>query len=117
VAVNRLELTSGATQQVWLEEVDFPLSVTKEVITNEDASVGVRYLVSSDLKLTFDQITKLYQKRWSIEVYHKSLKPNAGLEKSPTRTPTTQRNHLFASLCAYVELEALKIETGVGHLP
>jgi hypothetical protein len=72
-------------------------------------------LVSSDVTLSFDQQTKLYQRRWSIEVYHKSLKQNASLEKSPTRTTTTQRNHLFASLCAYVKLEALKIKTGVGH--
>lgn len=115
VAVNALELTAGATQQIWLEEVDFPLSLTKEVFTNEDGSVGVRYLVSSDLRLSFDQLTKLYQKRWSIEVYHKSLKQNASLEKSPTRTPTTQRNHLFASLCAYVKLESLTIKTGVSH--
>ncbi len=115
VAVSTLELTTGATQPVWLEEVDFPLSLTKEVFTNKDSSVGVRYLVASDLTLSFDHQTKLYQKRWSIEVYHKSLKQNASLEKSPTRTTTTQRNHLFASLCAYVKLEALKIKTGVGH--
>lgn len=115
VAVNRLEFQAATTQQIWLEEVDFPLLLTREVFTNEDSSVGVRYLVSSDLTLSFDQTTKLYQKRWSIEVYHKSLKQNASLEKSPTRTTTTQRNHLFASLCAYVKLEALKIKTGVGH--
>jgi len=115
VTVNTLELAEGATRQLWLEEVDFPLSVTKEVFTNEDGSRGVRYLVSSDLTLSFDQLTKLYQKRWSIEVYHKSLKQNASLEKSPTRTPTTQRNHLFASLCAYIKLESLKIKTGLNH--
>jgi len=115
VTVTTLELAAGTTLQIWLEEVDFPLSLTKEVFTNKDGSVGVRYLVSSDLTLTFDQITRLYQKRWSIEVYHKSLKQNASLEKSPTRTPTTQRNHLFASVCAYVKLEALKIKTRVGH--
>jgi hypothetical protein len=114
VAVNTLEV-ADATRQIWLEEVDFPLLLTKEVFTNEDGSVGVRYLVSSDMTLNFDQLTKLYQRRWSIEVYHKSLKQNASLERSPTRTPTTQRNHLFASLCAYVKLEALKIKTGVGH--
>ncbi len=114
-AVSTLELTTGATQPVWLEEVDFPLSLTKEVFTNKDSSMGVRYLVASDLTLSFDHQTKLYQKRWSIEVYHKSLKQNASLEKSPTRTTTTQRNHLFASLCAYVKLEALKIKSGVGH--
>ncbi len=115
VTVNTLEFRAATTQSVWLEEVDFPLLLTTEVFTNEDGSGGVRYLVSSDLTLNFDQLTKLYQKRWSIEVYHKSLKQNASLEKSPTRTTTTQRNHLFASLCAYVKLEALKIKTGVGH--
>lgn len=115
VAVNTLELAAGATRQLWLEEVDFPLFLTKEVFTNEDGSTGVRYLVTSDLTLNFDQTTKLYQRRWSIAVYHKSLKQNASLEKSPTRTTTTQRNHLVASLCAYIKLEALKIKTGVRH--
>lgn len=52
---------------------------------------------------------------YNIEVYHKSLKQNASLEKSPTRTETTQRNHLFASLCAYIKLEKLKIKTKLNH--
>jgi DDE superfamily endonuclease len=115
VIVNTLEPGAGTTLRVWLEEVDFPLLLTKEVFTNKDSSAGVRYLVSSDLTLSSDRLTELYRKRWGIEVYHKSLKRNASLGTSPTRTPTTQRNHLFASLCAYVKLEALKIETGVGH--
>jgi hypothetical protein len=34
----------------------------------------VRYLVTSDLTLTVDRLTKLFHKRWGIEVYHKSLK-------------------------------------------
>lgn len=114
-AVATLELEAETTQQIWLEEVDFPVLLSKEVFTNEDQSVGVRYLVSSDLTLSFDRQTKLYQKRWGIEVYHKSLKQNASLEKSPTRTTTTQRNHLFASLCAYVKLEALKLKSGTGQ--
>lgn len=114
-AVSTLDLPEGATTQIWLEEVEFPLLFAKQVFTNEDGSVGTLYLVSSDLTLPYDRLTKLYQKRWSIEVYHKSLKQNAGLEKSPTRTPTTQRNHLFASLCAYIKLEGLKAATGVGH--
>lgn len=115
VAVNTLALAAGAPQQIWLEEVACPLLLTKEVCTSEDDSVGVRYLVASALTLSFDQLTKLYQRRWSIAGYHKSLKQNASLEKSPTRTPTTQRNHLFASLCAYVKLESLKIRSGVSH--
>jgi len=114
-AVSSLAEAEGATFEVWLEEVDFPLSLVREVFTNEDQQAGVRYLVTSDVTLSCDQMIKLYQKRWSIEVYHKSLKQNASLEKSPTRTETTQRNHFFASLCAYVKLEGLKIQTTVSH--
>jgi IS4 transposase len=60
-------------------------------------------------------MTCLYQRRWNIEIYHKSLKQNASLEKSPTHTQKTQINHLFASLCAYIKLEILKIKTNVSH--
>jgi hypothetical protein len=113
--VSKLDLPEGETRLVWLEDVDSPLLLAKEVFTNEDGSTGTLYLVTSDLTLTYDQMTKLYQRRSSIEVYHKSLEQNGSLEKSPTRTETTQRNHFFASLCAYIKLEGLKIKTGVNH--
>ena len=115
VAVSSLDLPADTAREIWLEEVPFPVLLIKQVFKNDDGSQGVRYLVTSDLTLPYDQITKLFQKRWGIEVYHKSLKQNASLEKSPTRTETTQRNHLFASLCAYVKLERLKINTKLNH--
>jgi len=115
LAVSTLDLPANTTCQVWLETVPFPVLLIKQVFTNDDGSTGLRYLVTSDLTLSYDQIAKLFQKRWGIEVYHKSLKQNASLEKSPTRTETTQRNHLFASLCAYVKLERLKIKTKLSH--
>ena len=115
VAVETLELPASTAREVWLEDVPFPVRLIKQVFINDDGSRGVRYLVTSDLTLDYDQITKLFQKRWGIEVYHKSLKQNASLEHSPTRTETSQRNHLFASLCAFVKLERLKIKTGQSH--
>lgn len=115
VAVETLDLPAGQTRQIWLEGVPFALLLTKEVFRNKDGSTGERYLVTDDLTLDYDRITKLYKRRWSVEVYHESLKQNASLEKSPTRTETTQRNHFFASVCAYVKLESLKIKTGVNH--
>lgn len=114
-AVSQLDLPAGTTRQVWLEAVDFPVLLVKQVFTNEDGSTGVLYLVTSDLTLRYDQITALYKRRWRVEVYHKSLKQNASLEKSPTRTETTQRNHFYGSLCAYIKLESLKLKTGLNH--
>lgn len=48
-------------------------------------------------------------------MYHKSIKQNAPLGKSPTRTQTTQTNHLFAALWAFVKLERLKQATAKNH--
>jgi hypothetical protein len=115
VAISTLDLPEGTTSQVWLEAVEFPLLAVKEVFRNEDGSQAVLYLVTSDPKLDYDRITTLYKRRWSVEVYHKSLKQNASLEKSPTRTTTTQRNHLYGSLCAYIKLESLKEKTRLNH--
>jgi hypothetical protein len=77
----------------------------KQVFANEDGSTGVQYLVSSEMTLAFDQITAINRQRWNVEPYHKSLKQNASLEKSPTQTVTSQSNHLFAALCACIKLE------------
>src|SRR5215813_2823661 len=50
-----------------------------------------------------------------IECYHKSLKQNVSLEKSPTQTETTQTNHFFAALCGFLKLERLKGKTKLNH--
>lgn len=102
--------------EIYLEGVDFPLLLTKQVFTHEDGAQGVLYLVSSDLTVTPAEITTIYQKRWSVEEDHKSLKQTASLAKSPTRTRLTPSHHLFAALCAYSKLEWLKIKTTRNHV-
>ncbi len=72
-------------------------------------------LICSDWSLDGNYITRIYQKRWNIEVYHKSLKSNACISKSPTRTVRTQSNHLFLSICSVVKLEQLKIHHKMNH--
>jgi hypothetical protein len=56
-----------------------------------------------------------YQKRWKVDEYHRSLKQNASLNKSPTRTETTQTNHFVAALWAFVKIELLKVQTNKNH--
>ena len=46
--VDTLELEAQTTREVYLEGVDFPLVLVKQVFTNEDGNVGIRYLGSSD---------------------------------------------------------------------
>jgi len=115
VRVDTLELEPNTVREVYLESVAFPLLLVKQVFTNGDGSVGSQYLVTSDPTLSYDDITTLYQKRWNVEPYHKSLKQNASLEKSPTQTVRTQTNHFFAALCGYIKLELLKGSTKLNH--
>jgi hypothetical protein len=114
-AVGTLALEPGDGREVWLEGVDFPLVLVKQVFTNGDGSTGILYLVSSDTTLDFEQVTTLYQRRWKVEEYHKSLKSNLALAKSPTRTTVTQSNHLFCSLFAFIKLELLRVKTTTNH--
>ena len=115
VQVNTLVFESNTPKQVYLEGVPFPLLLVKQVFTNEEGSTGVLYLVTSDTTLTFDDLTTVYQKRWNVERYHQSLKQNASLAKSPTQTVTTQTNHFFAALWAFVKLELLSSSTKLNH--
>ena len=113
--VDTLGLEANAPQIVYLEGADFPLVLVKQVFTNEDGSLGILYLVSSDTTLSFDDLTTTYHKRWQVECYHKSLKQNVSLAKSPTQTVTTQTNHFFAALCGFIKLERLKVKTKLNH--
>jgi len=92
---------------VYLEGVQFAFLLIKQDFTHEDGLTGIQYLVTSDTTLTGNGIAAIYQKRWKVEPYHKTLKQNASLEKSPTHTVTTQTNHYFATLCGYIQLAPL----------
>ena len=115
VQVSTLDFKPNELRLVYLKGMEFPVLVTKQRFTNKDGSVGVLYLVTSDTAVTYEQLTNLYHKRWKIEEFHKSLKQNVALEKSPTKTETTQRNHLFAAMVAFIKLETLKLNASRNH--
>jgi hypothetical protein len=99
----------------WLKDVPFPVLFVRQVFTNKDGSTGILYLACSDTTVTRKLILATYQKRWPVEVFHKSLKQNAALGKAPVRRVTTQNNHVFAVLYATFKLECLKIKRHLNH--
>ena len=103
------------TVEVWLKGSDFPLLLTKQVFKNGDGTVGELYLACSDLSLSCEQINMHYQKRWSIEEYHKSLKSNLGFARSPTKIIRTQLNHFMLTVVAYLKMETLRLKTNLNH--
>jgi hypothetical protein len=114
-AVESLKWEEGQVLTGYLKGMDMPVRLTRQIFINEDDSTGILYLVTSDPTLKYIDITTIYQKRWKVEEYHKSIKSNLGLAKSPTKTVTTQANHFFVASYAYVRLERLAKSTNLNQ--
>jgi hypothetical protein len=113
--VSSLDLKDGQSIKAWLKGIEFPVSLIKKIFINEDNSIGILYLVSNDLGRDADHLYEIYQRRWQIEVYHKSIKQNASLAKSPTKRVISQSNHIFASIIAFCKLEMLQLKSKMNH--
>lgn len=113
--VKDLDLEEDITHTVWLKGLEFSVRLLKKTFKNENGSTGVLYLVSNDMTSNAERLYEVYQKRWRIEEYHKSVKQNASLAKSPTKIARTQCNHVFAAIIAYCKLELLKFKTKMNH--
>jgi transposase len=113
--ISELDISNEQPVKVFLKGCEIELLLMKQVFINKDGSTGIRYLISNDLKLTKEDFKTIYKKRWSVEEYHKSLKQNNSIGKSPTRTIVTQSNHLFASLLSYAKMESYKLVFKINH--
>ncbi|MFT4152548.1 MAG: transposase [Parafilimonas sp.] len=105
----------GCARSVWVEQLDFPILIARQVFKDGDGVTGTLYLACSDLSLLYDEVTAIYKRRWKVEEYHKFIKSNTAFPKSPTRRMTTQKSHFIASIMAYVKMERLKIRCGSNH--
>jgi hypothetical protein len=114
VNIKSLEL-EGRALSVYFEQLDFPVLICKQVFKNKDGSTGTLYLASSDLSLSYEQMTTIYKKRWRVEDYHKSIKSNLAFAKSPTKRVVTQESHFIASIIAYVKLERMNVRFSKNH--
>jgi DDE superfamily endonuclease len=113
--LNQLSFKDGEKKVVWLKDLAFPVALITKTFKNEGGSTGILHIVTNDLDSDADRIYEVYQKRWRIEDYHKSIKQNASLEKSPTKVVSSQKNHIFASIIAFCKLELLRTKTFLSH--
>ncbi len=113
--VDKLELSDKESIQGYLKGYDKEVIIVHRVFINKDGSTGILNLVCSNINLDGDTISAIYEKRWKVEEFHKSLKHNVDLAKSPTKTIRTQSNHIFLSVLSFFKLECLKIKHKMNH--
>jgi hypothetical protein len=115
IKVSEVALSDKQSVKGYLRGYEKEILLVRRVFKNKDGSTGELTLVCSDTTLDGDTISLIYQKRWKVEEFHKSLKSNAALAKSPTKTIKTQANHVFMAIYSVFKLECLKIKTALNH--
>ena len=113
--IDGCQLPEHQPVQGWIKGLDFPVLLLRQVFTNQDGSTGTLYLACSDRTCDGSTIEAIYQKRWNVEIFHKTLKSHAALAKSPTRRVRTQSNHCFMALYAAGRLEGLRVKHRLNH--
>ena len=114
VRIDSLKL-EGRTMSVYFKQLDDPVLIGKQVFKNGDGVTGTLYLATSDTSLDNESLTTIYEKRWKVEEFFRSIKNNACFASSPTKTIKTQEAHFTASMIAFAKLERLKIRTNKNH--
>ena len=115
ISVSELNLSDKESTRGYIKGYDNEVMIVRRIFTNKDGSIGVLNLICSDTNLDSTTVSTTYEKRWKVEEFHKSLKHNVDLAKSPTSTIKTQSNHVFLSVLSFFKLESLKIKHKINH--
>jgi hypothetical protein len=113
--LSELELEDETALPFFINNVDHQVYITKKTFTNGDGTRGVLFLVSNDSESSGSDLCSIYHKRWGIEVFHKSVKNNTSLAKSPAAKSCAQKNHIFCSFYGYLKLERAKEKEKKNH--
>ena len=113
--IDTIDFSEEKPVKGWISGVDFPILLFRQVFKNKDGSKGILYLICSDLDCDGEALKAIYKKRWKVEVFHKTLKSNAAMAKSPSHTVLTQSNHLFMSIYSVFRLEILTSKLKLNH--
>ncbi|WP_211824906.1 IS701 family transposase [Kistimonas asteriae] len=113
--IDTVDFSEGEPVEGWIAGIDFPVLLFRQVFKNKDGSTGILYLVCSDLECDAESLKTIYKKRWKVEVFHKTLKSNASMAKSPAHTVKTQSNHVFLSIYSAFRLETLSLKLKINH--
>jgi hypothetical protein len=72
------------------------------------------YWATSKLDMTLEECAFHALDAWQIEVYHRGLKQNTGIERGQFRLLDAQKNHIALAIRAFVRLEVYRLKTGIS---
>jgi hypothetical protein len=94
---------------VWLRDYGL-IRVFRCVATDGETE----HWATNDLDMGEGERLKYAEFSWGIEVYHRELKQECGVERAQVRAARAQRNHIGCAIRAFVRLEWHRLRTGVS---
>ena len=67
--IDTVNFTEDKPIKGWIAGGDFPVLLFRQIFKNKDDSVGILYLVCSDLDCDGEALKTIYQKRWKVAVF------------------------------------------------
>jgi len=106
VQVQKLDIPDDGLV-VWLKQFG-PVKLFRTWLKDQPRHYAM-FLPDADQLAAIDRPTFIGQhgKHWHIEQYHRAIKQVCNIERFQVRSKTAIKNHLFAALCGYVQLQKL----------
>lgn len=114
-AIADLELEAGKVYEAMVKGYEKPLYIAHYEIKDDHDNPSGLYLVTSDEKLDWDSLLTCYQRRWQVELFHRSVKQNAAIGKAPLHASKALISHCYASIRGFLKLELLRIRQALSH--
>lgn len=102
----------------WISQAQF--DAAPETLKLRELKVGSKIMVTSLLtkaETTRQQIDKLYQQRWNIELDLRNIKTTMGLQRLDCRSPAMNEKQWWVAMLAYNLIRLLMLESAkLAHL-
>jgi len=74
-------------------------------------------LPSNEQTASFDKkaFTEQHDRHWQIEQYHRAIKQVCNIERFQVRSKGAIKNHLFAAICGFVQLQKLSFAAVINN--
>ena len=114
VQVQQLEIPEDGLV-VWLKNFGF-VKVFRTHLKDQVRHY-ISALPSDEQTASFDQkaFTEQHDRHWQIEQYHRAIKQVCNIERFQVRSKAAIKNHLFAAICGFVQLQKLSFTAVINN--
>jgi IS4 transposase len=97
---------------VYLKGSETPIKLAKLYVKNgKNSIIRSAYFITNDTNINLNSLSEIYQKRWRVEEFHKTIKQNLNIEKSPTKVLITQVNHILLTFFSFLKIEKIRLKS------